>query len=103
MDLFTDCRSIFDALQGQDLRIPTEEGLYPLLLIIKHLMTTGLIDRLYWIDTRDMLADGLNKGVISREAILTYCRTGTWILKHEALQHTERVHVPLPLNLTTPD
>ena len=33
-------------------------------------MSTQRIRRLLWIDTRDMLADGLNKGAVSRKALL---------------------------------
>ena len=29
-------------------------------------MDRGVLQKLYWIDTRDMLADGLNKGSVKR-------------------------------------
>jgi hypothetical protein len=84
LHLFTDCRSIFDALKLEDLRVPSEASLFALLLIIKQLMTCGLLSRLYWVDTRDMLADGLNKGAISRVALMHSSKAACWSLQHTA-------------------
>ena len=45
-------------------------------------MSTNRIRRLWWIDTRDMFADGLNKGAISRKALLTALTQGVWKVVH---------------------
>ncbi len=84
IDIFTDCRSIYDALAASDLRIPTEAGLYPLLLIILHLLRIGLVSKLYWVDTRDMLADGLNKGAVARAALLFTPASSQWPIQYVA-------------------
>jgi hypothetical protein len=96
IDLFTDCRSIYDALKTDELRIPTEAGLYPLLLILKHLLKVGVVKRLYWIDTADMLADGLNKGSIARAALLQVPSSSQWILRFPAKWCRGTVGVAVP-------
>ena len=45
-------------------------------------MSCRRIRTLYWIDTRDMLADGLNKGAVSRKALLKALTQGVWIVVH---------------------
>ena len=45
-------------------------------------MATRKIRQLYWIDTRDMLADGLNKGAISRKPLLQALKEGVWRVVH---------------------
>ena len=44
----------------------------------------GTISASWWVDTADMAADGLNKGLVSRRALLELSATGTWVLKHAA-------------------
>ena len=36
------------------------------------------MDRLWWIDTPAMLADGMTKGSIDREALIMVCLKGLW-------------------------
>jgi hypothetical protein len=100
LDVFTDCRSIFDAMLPEELRLPTESGLFALLLIVRELMTCGLIDRMYWIDTRDMLADGLNKGSVARTQLLAVAREGAWYPKLPLKMFQEAVKVPV---VTSPE
>ena len=38
---------------------------------------------LRWIDTRDMVSDGLNKGSVDRSAITRLFSEGIWETKHE--------------------
>ena len=45
-------------------------------------MSTTRIKKLWWIDTRDMLADGLNKGAVSRKALLLALTKGLWHVEH---------------------
>ena len=45
-------------------------------------MSTTRIKKLWWIDTRDMIADGLNKGAVSRKALLLSLTKGLWHLEH---------------------
>ena len=45
-------------------------------------MSTHRIRKLWWIDTRDMLADGLNKGAVSRRALVKALTQGVWNVEH---------------------
>jgi hypothetical protein len=92
--VYTDCRSIHDALFPDDLKVPSESGLIVLLLIIKALLETKVIERLYWCDTHDMLADGLNKGGVARHMLLSAPSTGLWSLQYTAKWFTKRRIIP---------
>ena len=55
--------------------------LYEIKALKQHL-EDGRVDKLLWIDTRDMLADALTKGKVGREAILLALRTARWKLEY---------------------
>ena len=82
IQICTDCRSLFDTLSLEDIKAPSENALVMLLLSVKEGLQTGLISKFYWINTLDMLADGLNKGVVARAALLLASKSGSWTLKH---------------------
>ena len=84
-----DCRSIYDALKVPDIKLPTEQSLVLILLQIKELMTLNVIKYITWINTFDMLSDGLNKGLVSRSALLLVSSLGVWKINHPCLQYTE--------------
>ena len=50
-------------------------------------LEAGHVDRLYWLDTEDMVADGMTKGSIDREPILKLCEQGIWSIRHAAPVH----------------
>ena len=87
----TDCKSLFDTLSVEDVKAPNENALIMLLLSVKESLQTGLISKMYWIDTRDMLADALNKGVVARSALLVAGKTGKWLLQFPSKVHVEKV------------
>jgi hypothetical protein len=90
IELCTDCRSLYDTLSSEDVKCPSENSLIMVLLSIKEQMKSGLIECIHWIDTHDMLADALNKGVVSRAALLLVGKTGHWKLVHDCLTHREK-------------
>ena len=47
--------------------------------------------KLWWVDTRDMVADGLNKGAVPRLALQELARKGHWLLQHDskAITHAQ--------------
>ena len=49
---------------------------------MREYLVSGVVQRLYWFDTEDMLADGTTKGAIDREPILKVCEQGIWSIKH---------------------
>ena len=78
--LFIDAMSVFTAIRDENHKRPTEQQmLYEIKALRQHLLD-GRIDRLTWIDTRDMLADALTKGKVPRD--------GEWSAKHiDKMQH----------------
>jgi len=93
-----DCRSVFDALACEEPKQPTESSLLMLLLQLKQELASRSLSKLWWVSTTDMLADALNKGMVSRSAVLRACMQGMWILHHDTVFHQElkRVAVASP-------
>ena len=60
------------------------------LLKLRELLALKIISRLLWLDTRDMLADGLNKGIVSRDALRRMCTSGRWEVNHEFKIYSDR-------------
>ena len=83
MELIIDARSVVEAVAPEHIRISDKITAIHLLKLAEHLETKQL-KCLTWIDTRDMLADGLNKGAVEREALRILCATGIWNIKHDA-------------------
>ena len=79
-----DAKSVFDSLSNSDVAQPSESNLLFVLLAIKEGMQSFTLRTLWWTDTRDMLADGLNKGIVSRAALNRAATTGIWKLTHES-------------------
>jgi hypothetical protein len=84
MEAATDARSLFDALQSEDSRTPTEVSMLFDLAALREALVVKRIHRIWWLDTHDMLADGLTKGVINRDALIATAMSGQWIVKDNA-------------------
>ena len=41
-------------------------------------LESGHVDLLWWLDTLAMLADGMTKSSVEREALIKVCAEGTW-------------------------
>ena len=76
-----DAKSVFDNVTNVDLRIPSEQSLVVVLLALREVLKKGVLTRLWWCDTEDMVSDALTKGAVSREQIIALFRLGQWILK----------------------
>jgi len=90
LETVIDARGVYTALRVLDTKIPSEGSLLLVLLQLKESLRRGSMRKLWWCDTIDMLADGLTKGSISREALIQVSKTGIWNLIHDALSHTDR-------------
>ena len=86
IEICVDARGVYDSLVNEQTRC-SEGGLVMTLLSLKENIRKGIVKRVWWVDTRDMLADGLTKGLCSRRAILQLCRTGQWVLQHPCLSY----------------
>jgi hypothetical protein len=90
MEVCTDCRSVFDSLAAQDLKTPSESSLVLILHVLKELLCSHVIGKITWIDTRDMVSDGLTKGAISRIGLMQMSNSGVWQLTHDVMSHVEK-------------
>ena len=90
-----DARSVYDALVASDIKPPSEISLVMMLCQVKEMMRTGVLRRLFWVDTKDMLADGLNKGACSRAALLEFGNTGYWKVSFKPIGFSENLHQPI--------
>ena len=95
IEMCIDARSVFDALKAEETKSPTEVSLIMFLCAFKEALLSHSLATLWWIDTRDMLADGLNKGACSREALVQFGQTGSWRTVHPTIAHREVRHVPI--------
>ena len=81
---YVDAMSIYAAVTATFIKIPAEKSLLPhTQYISRELRDTTVLEALVWLDTRDMVADGLTKGSVDRDA-LHACMNGIWLLLHSA-------------------
>ena len=86
-DLAVDARAVFDAISATDACDPAECSLKLHLISVRNRMQEGMIRRLFWVDTRDMLADGLTKGGIDRTLLHAVSNDCRYSCKHESAVH----------------
>ena len=78
-----DAKSVFEAIRSEDAgKLPLEESSILIVLAIGEDLQHGRLNILWWIDTRDMVADGLNKGGLDRRPLQLACSEGKWFLPH---------------------
>ena len=70
VDAGVDAKSVFDAIDATDVADLQECSLKLHVLSIRDKLMYGVLRDLWWVDTRDMLADGLTKGGIDRAALV---------------------------------
>ena len=84
MHLFLDAKAVFDSVTASNVKTPADKILLLHALALRNQLELGQVGTLNWIDTRDMVADGLNKGCIDRTAIRDFFQHGKWIMAHHA-------------------
>ena len=82
IELCIDARSVFDAVAAKDLAVPQEESLLLLVQRIRDELHARRLHRLWWVDTRSMAADGMNKGAIPRTMLMDVSGRGQWQVVH---------------------
>ena len=45
---------------------------------MREYLESGHVDLVWWLDTLAMLADGMTKGSVDREALIRVCLDGIW-------------------------
>ena len=69
MVLLIDAMSVYAAITATFVKTPAESGVLCHLLFLRELLDKGILEALGWCDTRDMLADGMTKGAVDRDAL----------------------------------
>ena len=82
IEIVTDAFAVFSSLEAEDACTPAEAGMKVHLLSVRDRLRRGILNGLWWSDTRDMLADGMTKGGIPRDNLLAAC-LGTFCPKHD--------------------
>ena len=90
MMLYLDAKSVYAAVTATFIKQPAERSLLSHVQYIRELLDKKIIFGLAWLDTRDMGADGLTKGAVSRDA-LHELMAGKMCLRHEHEQWRSKV------------
>ena len=61
--------SVYAAVTATFIKTPADNGVLVHCLYLRELLNNGVLFALIWLDTRDMLADGLTKGSVDRIAL----------------------------------
>ena len=61
-DACVDAKAVFDGITAQCPRTPADKPLFLHALAMREYLEAGWADRLWWIDTQAMLADGMTNG-----------------------------------------
>ena len=83
-ELFIDAKAVFDSVTAKTVKTPADKILLLHALALREHLEAGQVAKLSWIDTRDMVADALNKGCIDRSALRQFFERGVWEMSHEA-------------------
>ena len=67
--LYLDALSVYAAVTATFIKIPAEKSLLSHIQFLRELLDNGVLSALIWIDTRDMVADGMTKGAVGRELL----------------------------------
>ena len=77
LEMCIDARSVFDAVTAPTVQVPSDKHLHLHVLSLRDFLDNEILRRLWWIDTLDMLADGLTKGKVDRNALVE-AMGGSW-------------------------
>jgi hypothetical protein len=69
MILQLDAYSVFSAVTALNVKAPADCSLYAHVQYLRQLLDEGVLDQIWWVDTRDMCADALTKGGVERDAM----------------------------------
>ena len=80
--LYLDAKSVWAAITATNIKVPTDKGLLAHVQYVRELLNHGVLHVIVWVDTRDMVADGLTKGAVHRDALHSLL-DGNLEFKHE--------------------
>ena len=83
LDLYIDAKAVYDSVTAVHPKTPADKILLLHVLALRDHLRLRQLNSINWVDTRDMLADGLNKGNIDRTALRSLYEDGVWKIEHE--------------------
>ena len=69
MVLYIDALSVYAAVTANQIKIPADSSVLCYLQYLRELLEHRVLHALVWVDTRDMVADGMTKGAVERKDI----------------------------------
>ena len=66
MGLYIDALSVYAAVTATFIKVPAEKSLLSHVQYVRERLDRRVLQYLFWLDTRDMIADGLTKGTVDR-------------------------------------
>ncbi|MCP4240291.1 MAG: hypothetical protein GY772_06980, partial [bacterium] len=93
--LYVDAKSVYAAVVATFLKVPAEESLLCHVQYLRELLDKRILHYIVWLDTRDMGADGVTKGAVSRQ-LLHELMDGVMRIVHDSEQwHSKGTAVSL--------
>ncbi len=77
MHLGIDAKSVFTSVIADHVQTSADKALLVHALKLREWLNRKIVSVLWWLDTRDMVTDGMTKGSVDRAAILAVAR-GSW-------------------------
>ena len=78
LEVCIDARGVHSAIEAKETKTPAESSLLSSVQSVRELLDLKRLRALHWIDTRDMLGDGLTKGAVQRDAIILLLNKCLW-------------------------
>ena len=85
-DACVDAKAVYDGVTADCPKSPADKPLFLHALAMREYLGAGWVNRLWWLDTQAMLADGMTKGSVDREALVAVCQKGVWNVVGQAPQ-----------------
>lgn len=79
-----DAKAVFDSIVGEPVKTPADAHLLVHALKVREWLDDGNLGKLWWVDTRDMVTDGMTKGVVNRSALLLLAEGHRWTFTGQA-------------------
>ena len=90
IDLGLDAYSVYAAVTASQVKAPAEKALLSHVQYLRELLDRRIVKYIVWFDTRDMVADGLTKGAVERDA-LQEVMLGKFIVRHKQERWTTKL------------
>ena len=90
IDLGLDAYSVYAAVTASQVKAPAEKALLSHVQYLRELLDRKIVKYLVWFDTRDMVADGLTKGAVEREALQEVMQ-GVFVVRHKQERWTSKL------------